>query len=190
MIQERDVDYAQPINHAISYTEVNVVAEKMNLKPETGTETEEFPIQTMDLYLNIFFNNENLSKSANDVSVVDKNINSQGQISIDAADVIIQQVDVKTNESFLFRTNSKTKFLSTCDIFDEDNEGTPESSINVSNNLEVLEIFENIASEQNEIKLESVDYECNETKDYTYEIISKPKEMPLVAQQDRINRIE
>lgn len=187
MIHEKEVDYPEPIKHAISYTEVNVVAEKMNVKPETGTESEEFPIQPMDLYLNIFFNNENLSKSANDVSVVDKNVNSQGQISIDADDVTLQQADVKPNESFLFRTNSKTKFFSTCDIFVDDNEGTPETSINVSNNLEALGNFENIALEQNDIKLDSVDYECNGTKDYTYEIISKPKEMPLEAQLDRIN---
>lgn len=187
MIQEKEVDYPEPIKHAISYTEVNVVAEKMIVKPETGTESEEFPIQPIDLYLNIFFNNENLSKSANDVSVVDKNVNSQGQISIDADDVTIQQADVKPNESFLFRTNSKTKFFSTCDIFVDDNEGSPETSINVSNNLEALENFENIALEQNDIILDSVDYECNRTKDYTYEIISKPKEMPFKpAQLDRI----
>lgn len=184
MIHENEVDYPEPIKHAISYTEVNVVAEMMNVKPETGIESEEFSIQPMDLYLNIFFNNENLSKSANDVSVVDKNVNSQGQISIDADDVTIQQADVKPNESFLFRTNSKIKFFSTCDIFVDDSEGTPETSINVSNNLEALE---NIALEQNDIKLDSVDYECNGTKDYTYEIISKPKEMPLEAQLDRIN---
>lgn len=190
IVQEKDVDYSEPIKHAISYTEVNVVAEKMNVKPETGTgtESEEFPIQPMDLYLNIFFNNENLSKSANDVSVVDKNVNSQGQISIDADDVTTQQADVKPNESFLFRTNSKTKFFSTCDIFVDDNEPTSETSRNVSNNLlEALGNFENIALEQNDIKLDSVDYECNGTKDYTYEIISKPKEMPIEAQIDRIN---
>lgn len=188
MIQEKEIDSPEPIKHAVSYTEVNVVAEKINVKPETGIESEEFPIQPMDLYLNIFFNNENLSKSANDVSVVDKNVNSQGQISIDADDVTIQQNDVKPNESFLFRTNSKTKFFSTCDIFVDDNEGTPETSINVSNNLEELGNFENITLEQNDIKLDSVDYECNRTKDYTYEIISKPNEMPLEpAQLDRIN---
>lgn len=188
IVQEKEVDYSEPIKHAISYTEVNVVAEKMNVKPETGTESEEFPIQPMDLYLNIFFNNENLSKSANDVSVVDKNVNSQGQISIDADDVTTQQADVKPNESFLFRTNSKTKFFSTCDIFVDDNEATPETSRNVSNNLlEALGNFDNIALEQNDIKLDSVDYECNGTKDYTYEIISKPKEMPLEAQINRIN---
>lgn len=188
LTQEKEdlMDSSDPIKHALSYTEVNVVAEKMNIKPETQTESEEFPIQPMDLYLNIFFNNENLSKSANDVNVVDKNVNSQGQISIDADDVTIQQADVKPNESFLFRTNSKTKFFSTCDIYVDDNEDTPDTTLNVGSNLETFGSFESIALDQNEIKLDSVDYECNGTKDYTYEIISKPKEMPIEAKLDRI----
>jgi hypothetical protein len=90
---------------------------------------DELEFKPIDLNLNVYFNNENLSN--NNASIEEKNVDSQGppQTTATARDVTTasasanikeqqQQLDVKPNNSFLFRTQpSGNKLDSACDTF-------------------------------------------------------------------------
>ncbi|KAG5678526.1 hypothetical protein PVAND_008193 [Polypedilum vanderplanki] len=93
---------------------------------------DDLEFKPIDLNLNVYFNNENLSKNANNfLNIEEKNVTSQGpqitNVTIESSananskpDQQQQQaaIDMKPNNSFLFRTQStSTKFDSACDTF-------------------------------------------------------------------------
>jgi hypothetical protein len=124
--------------------------------------------QPIDLNLNVYFNNENLSKD-----VADENVNSQGPLDVEDDVTEDSTVDeckapsesVKPNSSFLFRGQSIGKIETAADLFIRDmlNETT---SIDVESDV--------AESEPTKINLESVKCKSDHEKDEnSYEIISK-----------------
>lgn len=126
---------------------------------------EELEFQPIDLNLNVYFNDENLSK---DLSVLEENVNSQGPLD-DVTEAIViedeckpdQSSIVQPNSSFLFRTQSAGKLATAADVF-------------IRDMLNETSIDEEIDCEQTKINSEPV--KCtndHENSENNYEIISK-----------------
>lgn len=153
---------------------------------------DELDLQPIDLNLNVYFNNENLSRSSKDLRVEDaNNVNSQGPIddgdgfgddvtiSIDKETTTLTtnqpKLDVKPNESFLFRAQSigVNKAESAFDLFITDilNENSAQDLTLENNDRDIVaRMAENSPSK---IDLHSNGIECIDDPDNNYEIISK-----------------
>lgn len=129
------------VQKEIIVTETNVSEDETELatesnKPYNDDQTsavaseidDDFELKPIDLNLNVYFNNENLSNNI----IVDKNIISQGPQIVDSQinDVTTesinanikpenqqQNIEMKPNSSFLFRTQPSTKADTACDTF-------------------------------------------------------------------------
>jgi hypothetical protein len=120
-----------------SVCEVQEVSENSSLNSPDGDTNDfddEFDLKPIDLNLNVYFNNENLSENNNIDE--DKNVNSQGPLTLnnieacgDNEDDVTQEtsllksavneqksIDVRPNSSFLFRINGG-KPENACDTF-------------------------------------------------------------------------
>lgn len=126
------------------------------VEPATTTDDvdDELEFKPIDLNLNVYFNNENLSKDSRE----EKNVNSQGP-SDDVTETAECKPDpstsVRPNSSFLFRAQSASKIESAADVFIRDmlsNDG------------------EGDVIEPTKINFEAV--ECNSDEN-NYEIIAK-----------------
>lgn len=128
------------------------------LHGDISNETEdEVEFQPIDLNLNVYFNNENLSASPKHSSEVDENAIGQGSLNDVAITLppLCEEKPVKPNESFLFRTLSGRDFGSASDMLTDE----------TTKNDCAIEIPLMIASD---------DAKCsNSNQENGYEVISK-----------------
>lgn len=145
-----------------------------DISKETEDEMEFHPI---DLNLNVYFNDENLSESPKDSCVEEENVISQGPL-YDDDDVTTAPlneecrpdqsvVDMKPNESFLFRTQSGGKYETACDVFIRDmlNETSMDVEIDGCGPIDTIECSPE--------KINLLAVKCNIDQENSYEIISK-----------------
>lgn len=141
-----------------------------DISKETEDELEFKPI---DLNLNVYFNNENLSTGPKDLCLEEEeNVKSQGPSNDVTAAPSVEckpdqsnpAVDVKPNESFLFRTQLGGKLDTACDVFIRDmlNETSMELE---SDSIE--------PAENPMVNIDLNVFECNADDENNYEIISR-----------------
>lgn len=184
-------------------TREEVETHKATCDNVTNEIEDEFELQPIDLNLNVYFNNENLSNiSANTTAIEmaeeeDKNVSSQGpnpKISNDVTVIANSKnkpdkqpvIDMKPNESFLFRIQSSTKFDIACDTFirsmlNENNssfndvENADDDEINLPSKINLLS--SSLLSCDNADDDDDVSVKCNVTinadQENDYEIISR-----------------
>lgn len=132
---------------------------------------DELELQPIDLNLNVYFNNENLSAGPKDSCEVKEDIISQGPFNDVATATATSsegkpdQSSVKPNESFLFRTHSGGKFGSASDVFFQD---MLAGEAKTDGNSEKFTSIESLPS-----AISSDDVKCKGNQENGYEIISK-----------------
>lgn len=129
---------------------------KPNAVQAPACNDDEMEFKPLDLNLNVYFNDENLSAPPKD----DGNANSQGPPD-DVTKVDQSAVDMKPNASFLFRSHSGGKFETACDVFIRDM--LSESSTELDND----------DSEITPPKIDSDSVKCSNEHENGYEFISK-----------------
>lgn len=121
--------------------EMKIISTAEHNKPDESVIKEiddYFELKPIDLNLNVYFNDENLSTNSSEEC---KNISSQGSSSdvtttnANNKPDIQTLIDMKPNESFLFRTQPTAKFDTACDTFIRSmlNENSP---LNDADNVE------------------------------------------------------
>lgn len=174
---------------------VNASNKEINDTKTTTTVDDDLELAPIDLKLNVYFKDENLSaatttsaKEENVDNIDDEtNINSQG--SIDDDDVINDEAAAKPNSSFLFRSQTSTKSDTTaCDVFIRDmlfeqtDENNYEIIAKVSDDIQSRGESENIYQTLSEVKgvatlSDTADDDNDSIKSYesfeTYDVIGQ-----------------
>lgn len=150
--------YGKKVSKLETTLEVNAKStEDVEHRDDISKDNEdELEFQPIDMNLNVYFNNENLSVPLQE----DGNVNSQSPVDdvMASEECILDQSAVKPNESFLFRSQFGSGKL---DVFIRD--------------MLVEDFNENIDNEtlENATKIESEAVNCNSGLENNYEVVSK-----------------